>query len=177
MHQVGTSDLHARHVGGSKSERKRLQSQPASLGLASALNYGRCIIQDTAHTFSSSSRAKVSLNKGVIYEGPDGRNPVYGAFFFFGECMRARLLSGERDLNSKLTVQMPLYLSLHRFEQTHSQPAAFVTSSVNSEQERVRSFPDRPPAVSFLPFLAPANCLLALSLSLSLVLPLPQHCK
>lgn len=69
--------------GGSKSERKRLQSQPASLGLASALNYGRCIIQDTAHTFSSSSRAKVSLNKGVIYEGPDGRNPVYGAFFFF----------------------------------------------------------------------------------------------
>ena len=101
--------------GGSKSERKRLQSQPASLGLASALNYGRCIIQDTAHTFSSSSRAKVSLNKGVIYEGPDGRNPVYGAFFYFGECMRARLLSGERDLNSKLTVQMPLYLSLHRF--------------------------------------------------------------
>lgn len=87
-------------LGGSKAkERENATSKPAtaaSLGLASALNYGRCIIQDAAHTFSSSSRVKVRLNKGVIYDGPGGRNPVYGVFVCVSVCMRTRLLSGAR---------------------------------------------------------------------------------
>lgn len=67
--------------GGSKaSARERLQSQPASLGLASPLNYGRCIIQDAAHTFSSSSRAKVRLNKGAIYERATWTQPCLRRF-------------------------------------------------------------------------------------------------
>lgn len=99
--------------------------------------------------------------------------------FFVSVCTRTRLLSGARDLNSKLTVQMPLYLSaslrisLPEQRQTQSQPAAFMTSSVNSEQQQRGSALFSRPAVSFLPFLAPANCLLALSLAL----PHPQHCK
>jgi hypothetical protein len=58
-------------------------------------------------------------------------------------CMRTRLLSGARFeyiVNPRCKC---LFISLHRLafhyraaRQTRSQPAAFVTSSVNSEQER-----------------------------------------
>lgn len=169
--------IRASRRGAQKQARDFKASRRLSLGLASALNYGRCIIQDTTHTFSSSSsRAKVRLNKDVIYERPDGRNPVYGVFL----CVHARttlITSAIWIANWRCKC---LFISLHRVAHFIRERSAAADSLAASRirdvigelwaGERVRSFPwDRPSPFSRcrkLPF-GP----------LSRTLPLPQHCK